>query len=180
MSGAPLKALLNAPLLSSALGWLGWSLLVGALANQLPLTMLAHDSWLTRPRPWGEEAPAYERALGIRRWKRWLPDAGGALPGGVAKAGLACRHQPSLERLLLETRRAELVHLALWPFWLVTALWLPPRGVLINLVFATLFNLPCLWVQRYNRLRLSRILVERGPFAGHGQPHQSPTTIASS
>jgi glycosyl-4,4'-diaponeurosporenoate acyltransferase len=31
-------------------------------------------------------------------------------------------------------------------------------GVLINLGFATLFNLPCLWVQRYNRLRLQQLL----------------------
>jgi glycosyl-4,4'-diaponeurosporenoate acyltransferase len=30
--------------------------------------------------------------------------------------------------------------------------------VLINLAFATLFNLPCLWVQRYNRLRLQLLL----------------------
>ena len=35
---------------------------------------------------------------------------------------------------------------------------LPPAGVLINLAFATAFNLPCLWVQRYNRLRLQRLL----------------------
>ena len=46
----------------------------------------------------------------------------------------------------------------LWPAWIVTALWLPPAGVLINLIFATLFNLPCLLLQRYNRLRLCRTL----------------------
>jgi glycosyl-4,4'-diaponeurosporenoate acyltransferase len=50
------------------------------------------------------------------------------------------------------------VHLALWLFWTITPLWLPPAVVLINLAFATVFNLPCLWVQRYNRLRLERLL----------------------
>ncbi len=64
----------------------------------------------------------------------------------------------ALQRLVEETRRAELVHLALWPFWICTALWLPPAGVLLNLLFATLFNLPCLWLQRYNRLRLEPLL----------------------
>ena len=151
MSGGPL---LLAPL-TSALGWLGWSLLVGGLANRLPLAQLAEDSWLTRPRPWGERSEAYERGLGIRRRDR------------------AC-----LERLMMETRRAELVHLALWPFWLLTALWLPPQGVLINLVFATLFNLPCLWVQRYNRLRLRQILGEGQPAARHRRPLAGPSTRA--
>jgi glycosyl-4,4'-diaponeurosporenoate acyltransferase len=68
------------------------------------------------------------------------------------------RDRARLERLRLETRRAELVHRALWPFWIITALWLPPAGVVINLIFATVFNVPCLLVQRYNRLRLERLL----------------------
>jgi glycosyl-4,4'-diaponeurosporenoate acyltransferase len=140
--------------LACALGWLGWSLLIGYLANRLPLAALEQDSWLTRPRPWPESAAGYERRLGIRRWKRWLPDAGASLPGGVRKNSLVRRDPDALQRLVAETRRAELVHLALWPFWLVTALWLPPAGVLINLIFATAFNLPCLWLQRFTRLRL--------------------------
>ena len=184
MNIAPLltsaSLLSSAPLLSSAIGWWGWCLLVGGLANHLPLSLLARDSWLTRPRPWGERTEAYELGLGIRRWKPWLPDAGGVLPGGVAKTALARRDRSCLERLMAETRRAELVHLALWPFWLVTALWLPPRGVLINLVFATLFNLPCLWVQRYNRLRLRQILGEQQHGARHRPQPQGPSTSASS
>jgi glycosyl-4,4'-diaponeurosporenoate acyltransferase len=95
---------------------------------------------------------------GIRRWKRWIPDGGPVLPGGVSKASLARRDPVLLRRLLLETRRAELVHWLLWPAALLTALWLPPDGVLVNLLFATLFNLPCLLLQRFNRRRLQRCL----------------------
>jgi glycosyl-4,4'-diaponeurosporenoate acyltransferase len=156
------------PLLSSGFGWLFWCLLIGALANRLPADFLARQGWLTRRRPWGETLAAYEHRLHIRRWKRWLPDAGNALPGGVRKADLVRRDRATLERLVAETRRAELVHLALWPFWLLTALWLPPAGVLVNLLFATLFNLPCLWLQRYNRLRLLRMLESRGAAGGQG------------
>lgn len=144
-------------LVSSALGWLVCSLLVGALANRLPAAWLARNHWLWR-RPWPESRQGYEQRLAIRHWKPWLPDAGQALPSGVAKASLVGRQRSNLERLLLETKRAELVHLVLWWFWLVTALWLPPAGVLVNLAFATGFNLPCLWVQRYNRLRLQTLL----------------------
>jgi glycosyl-4,4'-diaponeurosporenoate acyltransferase len=103
-----------------------------------------------------------DNRLAVRRWKPWIPDAGNALPGGVSKSTLVRRDPQALRRLLLETRRAELVHWALWPAWLVTALWLPPAGVLINLIFATAFNLPCLLLQRYNRLRLGLLLSRLG------------------
>jgi glycosyl-4,4'-diaponeurosporenoate acyltransferase len=101
-------------------------------------------------------------APGLRIWKRWIPDAGGALPGGVPKASLVRRDPVALRRLLLETRRAELVHGVLWAAGLLTALWLPPAGVAGNLVFATLFNLPCVLVQRFNRGRLRRCLARMG------------------
>ena len=112
-------------------------------------------------RPWRESCQGFERRLAIRRWKGWLPDAGNALPKGVAKVALVGRNRADLERLVLETKRAELVHLLLWPFWIVTSRWLEPAGVLLNLLFACGFNLPCIWIQRYNRLRLNRLLERR-------------------
>ena len=144
--------------LACALGWSVWSVLVGWLAHLLPQAALSGDTWLTR-RPWPETKQLYQQRLGIQHWKSFLPDAGNALPGGVLKNSLVSRDAATLHRLVEETRRAELVHLAIWPFWIATALWLPPAGVLINLIFATLFNLPCLWLQRYNRLRLQPLLL---------------------
>jgi glycosyl-4,4'-diaponeurosporenoate acyltransferase len=154
-----MAAALLGPVLGSAAFWLLASLLVGLLANRLPLAWLrgqagAANRW-TLPR-W-LAAPAHG-PLAVRRWKRWIPDAGGALPGGVPKASLVRRDPLALERLLLETRRAELVHWALLPAGLLTALWLPPAGVVVNGLFALLFNLPCVLLQRYNRARLRRCL----------------------
>lgn len=135
--------------LSSLAFWLLSSLLVGLLANRLPVR------WLLAGRaPHGRVATP----PGIRIWKRWIPDAGPALPGGIAKANLVRRDRHSQQRLLIETRRAELVHWTLWAAGLLTALWLPPAGVLVNLVFATAFNLPCLLLQRFNRRRVLRLL----------------------
>jgi glycosyl-4,4'-diaponeurosporenoate acyltransferase len=147
------------PLLGCAALWFGLSLLVGACANALPLAWLQTVPESAR-NPTADQAVLrrYERWLGIQHWKAWIPDAGNALPGGIRKASLARRDPHALRRLIAETRRAELVHWALWPAWVVTAQWLPPAGVLVNLLFASLFNLPCLLLQRYNRLRLQRVL----------------------
>ncbi|WP_094510539.1 hypothetical protein [Synechococcus sp. MW101C3] len=165
--------------LACVLGWLVWSVVIGGLARRLPQAVLADDSWLTRPRPWPESRKTYERWLGIKRWKPLMPDAGDALPGGVRKNSLVGRDAGTLHRLVEETRRAELVHLAIWPFWIVTALWLPPVGVVINLSFATLFNLPCLWLQRYNRLRLLPLLLAMSNRQGENNPGDQPIQQAS-
>lgn len=151
------------PLLTSALFWLLAALLVGAVANLLPARWLASgERWLppAAAQPRGRSAPA--GPPGIRIWKHWIPDAGAALPGGVRKASLVRRDPAALRRLVLETRRAELVHWLLWPAGLLTVMWLPPAGVLVNLIFATLFNLPCLLLQRFNRGRLRRCLARMG------------------
>ncbi|MFM1799628.1 MAG: hypothetical protein RLZZ117_1906 [Cyanobacteriota bacterium] len=163
MTARPLLLLTARPLhlvISSAAFWLLASLLVGLLANQLPARwLLAAERRPGRglPRPWSGRA-VVSGAPGLRIWKRWIPDAGAVLPGGVAKASLVRRDPEALRRLLVETRRAELVHGALWAAGLLTALWLPPDAVGVNLVFATLFNLPCVLVQRFNRGRLRRCL----------------------
>ena len=162
------------PLLSSMAFWLLASLLVGSLANQLP------SAWLQdsldegrRPRRSKPTAPKTGRStgpVGIRRWKRWIPDAGDALPGGVRKATLVRRDRAALQRLVLETRRAELVHWLLLPAGLVTALWLPTPGVLVNLLFALAINLPCLLLQRFNRARLHRCLARLADGCGQALP----------
>jgi len=159
----PIAPFQGLPLGACGLGWLLWSVLVGYLGHRLPLAALDYDTLLTRPRPWGEPLGFYGKRLGIRRWKALLPDAGSLFPGGLRKGELIGRDRSRLERLVAETRRAEWVHLGIWPFWLATALWLPPWAVAANLLFATAFNLPCLWLQRYNRLRLLALLARLGP-----------------
>jgi glycosyl-4,4'-diaponeurosporenoate acyltransferase len=144
--------------LSSLAFWLLSSLLVGLLANRLPERWLLAGLLAGRAPQRAGPPPRPAAPPGIRVWKRWIPDAGPALPGGIAKANLVRRDPEILRRLLIETRRAELVHWALWAAGLFTALWLPPAGVLVNLLFATAFNLPCLLLQRFNRRRVQRLL----------------------
>ena len=168
------------PLVHSVAFWLLASLLVGALANQLPPRWLERFSLRPEAPERGPEAQGrVGRAgpLAIRTWKRWIPDAGGALPGGVRKATLVRRDPESLRRLTLETWRAELVHWALLPAGLITGLWLPPPGMLVNLMVALVLNLPCLLLQRFNRSRLQRCLARMERDAGGGAQGQHPQRL---
>lgn len=142
-------------------GWIAWSFLMGWIAHKLPLKLLEKDTCLTRPRPWGEDRYRYEQVLRIKSWKDRLPEAGGFFPGGFRKSSVSGGNHAVLSRFLLETRRAEYVHIVIWLFWVVTLLWTPIWAMGVNLAVGTILNLPCLWVQRYNRLRLQHVLTMR-------------------
>lgn len=131
---------------------------IGFLTNKLSVERFADDSALTRLRGWEVDGRHYERRWAIKRWKRWLPEAGDMFGDGFNKRGLLAADPAYLERFVMETRRAEVTHwwvLALGPlFVLWNPLWL---AVVMN-VYAVLANVPCLVVQRYNRARLTRVL----------------------
>jgi glycosyl-4,4'-diaponeurosporenoate acyltransferase len=143
-------------------GWLIWSFLIGFIGYRLPLRVLETDTWLTQLQFWEQDRYWYERVLRIKLWKDRLPEAGGFFQGGFSKNSISKGNCEVMFRFLAETRRAEYVHLAIWLFWLITIFWTPGWGVVINLVIGTAFNLPCWLVQRYNRLRLQRLLILKG------------------
>jgi glycosyl-4,4'-diaponeurosporenoate acyltransferase len=131
----------------------------GYVAHRLPLERLRVDGWLLRPRSFERRGQAYER-LRIRRWKDRLPEAGALFAGGVSKRELP-GGRAGLERFAAETRRAELGHwwaLAASPLF---ALWNRPLAAALLATYGVLVNLPFVAIQRYNRLRVSRVLRAR-------------------
>lgn len=155
-------ALAQGPALAIDLAvWAVLGLAVGYGAHRLPDAWLERDRGLTRLRPWEAGGRRYERVLRVHRWKWFLPDAGPVFAGGRAKRTLATRRAGDLERLAVETRRAELTHwvlLAAGPWFL---LWNPRLLGTVMVAYAVIANLPCLLVQRYNRARIERFLARR-------------------
>jgi glycosyl-4,4'-diaponeurosporenoate acyltransferase len=106
------------------------------------------------PRGW-----FYERIFGIKRWKDRLPDAARWFGGGFAKGALANTEPDYLRRFIRETWRGELCHWAALAWAPVFFLWNPWWADLVIAAYALAANLPCILVQRYNRLRFRRLLV---------------------
>jgi glycosyl-4,4'-diaponeurosporenoate acyltransferase len=134
-----------------------WVAFVGWLGPRLsdPVLLRAHPV----------RAPGrYERWLRISRWKDRLPE-GGSVFGGTSKRSIAvpeaATRNERLHRFALESRRAELVHLAaLAPVPILAAVI--PRPVAIGTVVgAFAANLPCIAVTRFNRGRIERTLARR-------------------
>jgi glycosyl-4,4'-diaponeurosporenoate acyltransferase len=131
----------------------------GYAAHRRGVPSLRHDGWLLRTRGWEGDGRTYER-LGIRRWKDRLPEAGALFTGGVSKRQLP-GGRAHLEGFAVETRRAELAH-----WWAMAAapafvLWNQALPAVLLVTYGVAVNLPFIAIQRYNRLRVSRVLAAR-------------------
>jgi glycosyl-4,4'-diaponeurosporenoate acyltransferase len=144
-----------------ALNVLGWPIIQIALAwgfTRLPLSFfIARPVW-----NWESDGHVYEARMRIKSWKDLLPDGANWFSGGFPKATLAGRDRAYLARFNRETWRGELCH------WLAIActplffLWNPWWADLVMVGYSLTANLPCIFVQRYNRARINRLLLTPG------------------
>lgn len=141
-----------------AVAWATIQSAAGYGVHRISVARLCHDTWVTRPRRWEGGGSFYSDRLRIRRWKRLLPEAGALFAGGFDKGRLGPRSAERLRRHAAETRRAETGHwLALLPtplFWRWNPRWL----AIVMSLYALVVNGPCIAAQRYNRLRLQRVM----------------------
>ncbi len=141
-----------------AVAWAAIQSAAGYGVHHVRVGRLAHDTWVTRPRRWEGGGRFYVERLRIRRWKGFLPEAGALFAGGFDKGQLGARSIEHLRRHVAETRRAEIGHwVALLPtplFWRWNPRWLS----VVMTAYAVVINGPCIAAQRYNRLRLQRVM----------------------
>jgi glycosyl-4,4'-diaponeurosporenoate acyltransferase len=141
-----------------ALNVAGWPVIHLSLAwifTRLPTRWFAGEFPLLRPRR--GEAAFYERALGVKHWKKLLPD-GAPWLSGVSKRSLRGSDRGRLESFIAETRRGEAAHWAMIATGAVFLLWNPPWADWVMAGYAAAANLPCIITQRFNRFRLRELL----------------------
>lgn len=136
-------------------------LAVGYVVHRFPVRWLSRDNSLFRDRGFERDGSLYLKKLHIMAWKDRLPEAGAMFAGGISKQRLTGDEQGGLRRFAVETRRAELTHwsaMAAGPFFV---LWNPGHVVPVMIAFGVAFNLPFVMIQRFNRIRINRILRRR-------------------
>ena len=153
-------------LIELPIGWIvvlnvvGWPVIQFGLAWLFTLMPFA---WFepSGSHPWEQGGRFYERMFGIKRWKDRLPDAARWFEGGFAKGSLAGLDPAYLRRFIRETWRGELCHWFVLGCVPVFFLWNPWWADLVMVGYAVMANIPCILAQRYNRLRLRRLLARR-------------------
>jgi glycosyl-4,4'-diaponeurosporenoate acyltransferase len=141
-------------------GWPVLQIMMGFAATRLPPHLFAEDCWLTAPRRWERGGALYRKWLAIRRWKGLLPD-GAACFGGIAKKSLVARDSAYLVQFANETRRSEIAHWCMLACFPVFCLWNPAWACWVMVAYAFAANLPCIVVQRYNRMTLQHLSAVR-------------------
>jgi glycosyl-4,4'-diaponeurosporenoate acyltransferase len=134
---------------------------VSYLINMISVNHFDPINLLFRERKFEKGGSFYIRVFKVKSWKKKLPDG-----AAIFKAGLPKKHLQNIEKsyidlFIRETCRAELIH------WII--IFISPIFFIWNLywvgwlmiLYAVVVNIPCIITQRYNRIRLIRLLQRR-------------------
>jgi glycosyl-4,4'-diaponeurosporenoate acyltransferase len=148
-------------LIIDILVWLVINLSVAGIISRLQSESFNPKTWLYKERNWEKKSRFYERSLKIKRWKGWLPDGAEVSRKAFKKKHLQAADSAYIRLFILETCRAEILHWIIFVFGFIFFIWNPWYVSIIMIFYAAVTNLPCILTQRYNRIRLKRLLAAR-------------------
>lgn len=139
--------------------WFVIHMSVAYLITVLPEKLINTNSWIYKQRKLEKGGIIYEKLFKIKIWKSRLPDGAALFKKGFAKKKILSKKEEYLKRFILETCRGELVHWIVILFSPLFFIWNWWWVGIIMIFYAIIANLPCILVQRYNRIRISRMLL---------------------
>ncbi|MDT9024386.1 MULTISPECIES: glycosyl-4,4'-diaponeurosporenoate acyltransferase CrtO family protein [Rossellomorea] len=149
-------------ILVNIFAWVSIHFVISFLTSRLTNKQLQRLSPLFHPLEMEAGGGIFE-FLKIKKWKEYIPDAGRWFRGGVNKNEIGLTSHQGRITFLYELTRAELSH---WlqmipaPFFFILN-----NGVesWIMFLYGISFNLPLILVQRYNRMRIVKIIAQYSP-----------------
>jgi len=153
--------LLHLPTLPTILldiaAWLIIHMGVSYSMTHIPLRSFDTGFWLYKQRKWEKNGKIYARIFRLKKWKKRLPDGAALFKKGFKKKHLKALDDVYLDDFIRETCRAELTHWIMFLLNPVFFIWNPWWVGIVMIVYAILVNVPCIIIQRYNRIRLKRV-----------------------
>ena len=153
--------LLHLPTLQTILlniaAWLIIHVGVSYLMTHIPLNLFDTGFWLYRQRKWEKNGKIYARIFRLKKWKKRLPDGAALFKKGFQKKHLKRLDEIYLGNFIRETCRAEITHWIMFLLSPVFFIWNIWWVGIVMIVYAILVNVPCIIIQRYNRIRLKRV-----------------------
>ncbi|GAE92919.1 glycosyl-4,4'-diaponeurosporenoate acyltransferase precursor [Gracilibacillus boraciitolerans JCM 21714] len=138
--------------------WAFFHLFISVLCLRLPLEFFLKDTYWFKIFRWERSGQLWQKWFKVKKWKSSIIDGTIFLKKGYGKKSLHGSKIDDLKIFATETKRAELTHwLSILPAPLFF-LWNPLWAGWVMILYALLFNLPIIIVQRYNRGRIQSII----------------------
>ena len=115
-------------------------------------------NWLYRERRWENNGIIYYKFFLANKWKKLLPDGAAIFKFGFEKQKLKEFSTDYFSDFLKETCRAEFTHWIVFLCGFIFLIWNLPWVSILMIFYAFAANIPCIITQRYNRIRLRRVL----------------------
>ena len=134
------------------------SVLAFPLGRLIPKEWVHYERFPYLPYKWEDNGKIYGK-LEIRRWMNKLPDMSRIFPSVMKRRELTGNYTSNdVRELLDETCVAEFIHTVLCFLGLFCMdLWPGSGGMIFYIFFVTVFQLPYILIQRYNRPRLAKV-----------------------
>ena len=142
----------------NVMSWPIIQMTIARLTARMPDQFFLTDSLVTQVKPTLGSQLFYEQVLFIRVWKKFIPDGATIFKFGFRKKNMESHETNYMEKFILETRRAEFSHLVQILPALIFFIFNTLEIALIMTVYALVFNVPLILLQRYNRIRFLRLL----------------------
>ncbi len=146
-------------IVANSVFWVGISFASGHLCHFIPLSFYNIKNPIFKKRFWELEGKFYEKVFLVKYWKDIVPEAGELIKiHPFDKKRLKTKEKSYIERFIIETCRAELVHLLILLSTPFAFLFNPPIGDYLMAAYGILANIPFIIIQRYNRIRFVKVL----------------------
>ena len=131
------------------------------LGQKLPARLCSINNWLFKERRWERGGNFYERVFKVKLRKTLLPEVGDFVRSVFAKKHLWYFTREYLTKYLMESCRAELTHWIIIFSTFFFSLWNTIAATLDVFWFSVVLNMPYIIIQRYNRPRIRRLILEQ-------------------
>ena len=134
-----------------------WHLSILFLCMKLDSSFFDPRKFLYTARKWEKKGKFYTSVLKIKKWKDKLPQY--VCKNGFSKRSLNSKMDKQyMEKFIVETCRAEWNHFMCSMYWVVSIFLNSSIYAVIFSLIPILANLPFLLIQRFNRIRLCRLI----------------------
>lgn len=137
------------------------SLFCTYLGEKIPLKLLSPDKWPFKERSWEKGGAVYQKLFRVKSWKTSLPEVSDFIKCIFKKRHIWTYSKDYLSRFVLESCKAELTHwMIIWSSLFIN-IWDSASAGRILFWLSVALNFPYIIIQRYNRPRIIRYLLNK-------------------